>query len=199
MIKKRRFFTLLLLLTLISTTTSQEYQRFTDDSPLHHNQWELLIYRPINKGNMNITRCWLKLTDENDNIIPKTDYSATYFYPDSVVKDPKEGLPYFGSIFHHTGPRKVYNYQRSHYLDGGMIMHLTLKPGKYKISFYTPQDQHFFVKTPQNPEWNSNIYEYDTNNPAKVIFVSPTVNENGFYNGGWLVDYKAPSFFEFTK
>ena len=174
------------------------YQRFTDNSPLHHNQWELYIYRPVNSDKMNITRCWLKLEDTEGNDVTYTACKATYYFPDQVVKDPKEGLPYFSSIFHHTGPRTVYKYQRTYYLDGGMVMHLTLKPGKYKISFYTPEDQHFFVKT-QNKEWTSNIFEYDTQNPTKVIFVSPIANENGFYTGGWHISGYAPEFFKFTK
>ena len=46
----------------------------------------------------------------------------------------------------------------------------------------------------------STTFEYNsTENPAKVIFVSPTANENGFYDGGWHIDHKAPKFFRFTK
>ena len=45
----------------------------------------------------------------------------------------------------------------------------------------------------------SNTFYYDTNNPTKVIFVMPTADENGFYDGGWYIDYKAPKFFKFTK
>ena len=81
-------------------------------------------------------------------------------------------------------------------------MHLTLKPGKYKILFYTPVDkQNGFSYSEEGTrpfEWKSNVFDYDTENPAKVIFVSPVVNENGFYNGGWHIDGKSPKFFKNT-
>ena len=80
-----------------------------------------------------------------------------------------------------------------------MAAHLNLKSGQYNITVYTPK-----ADTSQNPcsneeDWLSNTFYYDTNNPTKVIFVIPTADENGFYNGGWYIDYKAPEFFKFTK
>ena len=91
-----------------------------------------------------------------------------------------------------------------------MAMHLKLKKGRYKISLYTPVDQqNNFVypesgeeartalqsgvveySQPQTFQWESNVFEYNTENPTKVIFVTPTRNDNGFYNGGWVIDYK---------
>ena len=81
-------------------------------------------------------------------------------------------------------------------------MHLLLKKGSYKISFYTPKEKisaQGLSKELLKKDWNSNTFLYDTENPAKVIFVSPTANENGFYDGGWHIDHKAPKFFRFTK
>lgn len=81
-------------------------------------------------------------------------------------------------------------------------MHLLLKKGRYKISFCTPKEKIFAQGLSQKlfeKDWSSNIFLYDTENPAKVIFVSPTANENGFYNGSWHIDHKAPEFFKFTK
>ena len=78
-------------------------------------------------------------------------------------------------------------------------MYLLLQPGKYKISVYTPKDQQYLAKIENKNEWTSNVFEYDTENPAKVLFVSPTANDNGFYNGGWHIDFKAPKYFKFTK
>ena len=81
-------------------------------------------------------------------------------------------------------------------------MHLNLKPGVYKISVYTPQETHQYVtelSSVKDGMWDSNRFEYNSENPVNVIFVSPTANENGFYNGGWFIDYKSPSFYKFTK
>ena len=93
-------------------------------------------------------------------------------------------------------------YQNIYYLDGGMAMHINIKSGKYKIQVYTPFEKQNGVKCSGNNDkttWTSNIFEYDTANPAKVIFVCPTANDNGFYDGGWYIDYKAPKWFKFTK
>ena len=89
-------------------------------------------------------------------------------------------------------------------------MHLKLTKGRYKISLYTPVNQQNNCVYPESGEeartalqsgvveysqtkafqWESNIFEYNTENPTKVIFVTPTRNDNGFYNGGWVIDYK---------
>lgn len=174
-------------------------RRLNDGSPLHFNPWELLIYRPENSGTMNNIRCWLKLEDENGNDVTFTKCKATYYYASNVVRDRKTETMRFGSIFHRSAPRQVFNYQKSYFLEGGLVMYLLLKPGKYKISVCTPKDQQYLSKIRSEGDWNSNIFEYDTENPAKALFVSPTANDNGFYNGGWRIDSKAPEYYKFTK
>ena len=151
---------------------------------IKHNPWELIIYRPENNGDLNYVRCWIRLEDaETGKDVTYTKGKATYER---------------ASI-----PNVVNNYQRTYYLDGGMAAHFNLKSGKYNITVYTPKDKTEYF-TSQNPcnndgDWTSNTFYYDTNNPTKVIFVVPTADENGFYNGGWYIDYKAPQFFKFTK
>lgn len=163
------------------------------------NSWELLIYRPENSQPMNNIRCYLKLQDENGNDVTFSKCKATYYYANNVVKDKKSETMQFSSIFHRNAPRQVFNYKKKYFFEGGLVMYLLLKPGKYKISVFTPKDEHFLCKTENKDEWKSNVFEYDTQNPAKVLFVSPVANENGFYTGSWHIDYKAPSFYKFTK
>lgn len=196
---KRFFLSLFLFLIFPIFFNAQKKDSANSDSKIHFNPWELLIYRPENSGTMNNIRCWLKLEDENGNDVTYTKCKATYYYANNVVKDKKAETMQFGSIFHHSAPRQVFNYQKTYYLEGGLVMYLLLKPGKYKISVYTPENQQYLSKVENKSEWKSNIFEYDTENPAKVIFVSPTANENGFYNGGWHIDYKAPEYYKFTK
>ena len=65
--------------------------------------------------------------------------------------------------------------------------------GKYKITVYTPvENQNMFTySTETKPfEWQSNSFEYDTENPTNVIYVYPTFTQNGFYAGGWKIDYR---------
>ena len=149
------------------------------ETELKHNPWELIIYRPVNSQKINEVRCWLKIEDMDGNDVTYTAARATYEW---------------ASI-----PNRVNNYERTYYLMGGMAMHLhNIKPGKYKFTFCTPADKQYpFPNKKRN--WNSNEFIYDTNNPAKVIFVYPTVGESGFYNGGWIISAKAPEFFKFTK
>lgn len=193
------FLSLFLFLIFSIFFNAQEKDSADSASKIHFNPWELLIYRPENSGTMNNIRCWLKLEDENGNDVTYTKCKATYYYANNVVKDKKAETMQFGSIFHHSAPRQVFNYQKTYYLEGGLVMYLLLKPGKYKISVYTPENQQYLSKVENKSEWKSNVFEYDTENPAKVIFVSPTANENGFYNGGWHIDYKAPEYYRFTK
>ena len=155
------------------------YYDFMDavkDLPVQHDKQSLIIYRPDNKGNMNYIRCFLRLQDEQDNDVTYTACKATYEWV---------------SI-----PDVVNQYKKKYYLSGGMAMHLSLKKGKYKITLYTPVDQqaNFTYPDPATTpfEWQSNTFLYNTENPTKVIFVTPTQNENGFYNGGWIIDYKSP-------
>ena len=184
----KKLSSLLIILSTLSFISTAEENKLNDDSKIHFNPWELLIYRPENSGNMNNIRCYLKIEDMEGNDVTFTKAKATYYYANNVVRDPKAHTRQFGSIFHHDGPRTVFNYKKKYFLEGGLVMYLLLEKGKYKISVSTPEKG-----------WTSNIFEYDTENPAKVIFVSPTANENGFYNGGWYIDYKAPSYYKFTK
>ena len=163
----------LLLFFLILTTsilTAQpvpgSYYDFIDatkDMPAGHDKPSLIIYR-------------LEDEDGNDVTYSTTTVTATYEWV---------------SI-----PDRANNYKKKYYLSGGMAMHLKLKKGRYKISLYTPVDQQnnfTYAEADAKPfQWESNVFEYNTENPTKVIFVSPTRNDNGFYNGGWIIDYRAP-------
>lgn len=146
---------------------------------LHHTPWQLIIYRPENSFHINDVRCYLKIEDTKGNDVTYTAATATYEW---------------ASI-----PGTMFFYQKSFYLSGGMAMHLQLKPGNYKITFYTPPEKQNKVKTENSGTWNSNTFDYSTDNPAKVLFVVPVTNDNGFYNGSWYIDYKAPEWFKFTK
>lgn len=151
--------------------------------PADHDKTQLIIYRPQNSEIINEIRCFLKLQDEegNDVTYDLSKVSASYEWTNS-------------------NPDVIFNYKRTYWLSGGSAMHLKLKKGKYKISFYTPTDKQNNWTYPQADtkpfQWESNVFEYDTENPAKVIFLVPTTNDNGFYNGGWYIDYKAPVYFK---
>lgn len=148
-------------------------------SPVKHNPWELIIYRPENSSNLNEIRCWLKIEDENGSDVADTKVKAKYEWISS--------------------PGTFYNYKKSIFISGGMAVHLNLKKGKYRFSVCTPESElQYFVGNAKS-EWQSNVFEYDTENPAKVIFIIPQADDNGFYSGKWIIDYKAPSWFKFTK
>lgn len=150
---------------------------------IRHNPWELVIYRPENKTDFNYIRCFVRIEDENGNDVSRTKAKATYEWA--------------------TIPNVVNFYKKSLYLDGGMAMHLTLKPGKYRFSVYTPEERQtgFDVTkgTADKKQWESNVFEYDTENPARVIFVTPVIDDNGFYAGGWWIDHKAPRFYKWSE
>lgn len=172
----KRFFTCLTFLFLINTFLSaQENDGFT----LRHNPWELIIYRPQNTEQMSPVRCWLKIQDLEGNDVTYTAAKATYEWT---------------SI-----PDKVNYYQKSWWLEGGVAMHLNLKKGRYKFTVSTPSDKQYPYPSKNRSEWTSNEFIYDTENPAKVIFVYPTADDNGFYNGGWIISAKSPNFFKFTQ
>ena len=170
-----------LLLLFYSSLAAQpvpgSYYDFIDatkDMPAGHDKTSLIIYRPDNLGVLNDIRCFLRLQDEQGNDVTYTACTATYEWV---------------SI-----PDRANNYKKKYYLSGGMAMHLKLKKGRYKISLYTPIDQQnnfTYAESDAKPfQWESNVFEYNTENPTKVIFVTPTHNDNGFYNGGWIIDYK---------
>lgn len=178
MTRVKKLFFFLIFFSSFSFIFSEEQK------DIHHNPWELIIYRPQNNKDLNYVRCWIKLIDaENGEDVTYTKVKASYEW---------------ASI-----PDRVNYYQKSYYLDGGMAAHLNLQKGKYNITVYTPKDKTEYF-TSQNPcsnegDWLSNTFFYDTENPTKVIFVIPTADDNGFYNGGWYIDYKAPKYFKFTR
>ena len=175
--------TVFLLFFLFSALAAQpvpgSYYDFIDatkDLPAGHDKTSLIIYRPDNLGVLNDIRCFLRIENEagQDVTYDKKTITATYEWV---------------SI-----PDRANNYKKKYYLSGGMAMHLKLKKGRYKISLYTPVDQQnnfVYAEADTKPfQWESNVFEYNTENPTKVIFVTPTRNDNGFYNGGWIIDYR---------
>ncbi len=148
----------------------------TKDLPAGHDKTSLIIYRPDNTGVLNDIRCFLRIQDEEGKDIT---------YDTSCITATYEWL---------STPDIIRNYKHTYFLSGGMAMHLKLKKGRYKISLYTPTDQQNNFTYPQTGtkafQWESNVFEYNTENPTKVIFVTPTRNDNGFYNGGWVIDYR---------
>ena len=169
------FFTFSLLSAQPVPGSYYDFLDATKDLPAGHDKTSLIIYRPDNIGVLNDIRCFLRLEDEQGNDVTYTAATATYEWV---------------SI-----PDRINNYKKKYYLSGGMAMHLKLKKGHYKISLYTPVDQQnnfTYAEADVKPfQWESNVFEYNTENPTKVIFVSPTRNDNGFYNGGWVIDYRA--------
>lgn len=180
----KALFCILLTLLISSSIYSQplpgSYYDFIDatkDMPVGHDKTSLIIYRPDNLPVLNDIRCFLRLEDEEGKDVTYTACTATYEWMST--------------------PDIIRNYKHTYFLSGGMAMHLKLKKGRYKISLYTPVDQQnnfTYAEADVKPfQWESNTFEYNTENPTKVIFVTPTRNDNGFYNGGWIIDYKAPS------
>jgi len=169
------------------------------DAPLKPNPWSLIIYRPENNYDMNDVRCWLKVEDaETGEDVTYTKIKAKFEWIPQNIKLQKNPKSITG-LFKPDRKVTLYDYKRTYYLMGGMAMHLNLQNGKYKISVYTPKDNNNMFETENEGDWLSNEFYYDTENPANVIFVSPTANDNGFYDGGWWIDYKAPEYYKFTK
>ena len=169
------FFTFSLLSAQPVPGSYYDFLDATKELPAGHDKTSLIIYRPDNIGVLNDIRCFLRLENEQGNDVTYSAATATYEWV---------------SI-----PDRINNYKKKYYLSGGMAMHLKLKKGRYKISLYTPVDQQnnfTYAEADVKPfQWESNVFEYNTDNPTKVIFVSPTRNDNGFYNGGWVIDYRA--------
>lgn len=157
---------------------------------------ELIIYRPRNSSNINLVRCWVKIENEQGEDVTYKVARGAYAYMDR--------------------PKELNWYQRAYFLEGGMACHLYLNKGKYKISVYTPKKhvQDFPIAENLRTDWDSDVFEYDSSkiensvdknyNPLKVIFISPTANENWFYLPHWNIDYKAPTYLKerdpkFTK
>lgn len=161
-----------------SENTQQTTSNSTPD--LKPNWWSLIIYRPENTEKMNDVRCWIRFEDA------ETGEDVTY-------KKLKADYAWIST------PGWRHKYQKTYYLSGGMCMHINLRPGKYKISVYTPKEKNNMFKTENEGDWTSNIFYYDTANPTNVIWVVPTANENGFYNGGWIITPKSPQYYKFAK
>lgn len=138
----------------------------------------LIIYRPVNNGDMNDVKCYLRILDEEDNDVTYTAARIFYAWIDQ--------------------PHVYYAYKKNYYLMGGIAMHVYLKPGKYKISVYTPKEAQNGFVCENNETWESNTFYYNTENKLNVLFLSPTANDNYFYNGGWHLDFKAPKFRYYT-
>ena len=170
---KKSFLLLIIISISVSLLPAQSLPQ------LHFNPWKLIIYRSENTSDINEIKCFIKIEDTQDNDVTYSCASATYEWV--------------------TIPNVINYYQKSYYLLGGMAMHLNIKPGKYYISFYTPQDSFTDYRGNINSDWQSNRLFYDTDNPAKVIFVYPEADDNGFYSGKWFVSYKAPLFYKNTK
>ena len=169
---------LLISASVFSQPVPGSYYDFIDatkDMPAGHDKTSLIIYRPDNVGVLNDIRCFLRLEDENGNDVTYTACTATYEWMST--------------------PDIIRKYKHTYFLSGGMAMHLKLKKGRYKISLYTPANQQnnfTYAEADAKPfQWESNVFEYNTENPTKVIFVTPTRNDNGFYNGGWSIDFRS--------
>jgi len=193
---KKLTFTILIIITFFAGNIFCQNK----DEPLHFNPWEIIIYRPVNNGELNDVWCWLKITDLQGNDVTKTAIrDAVYSFPNQSRVNPKASGPFnFYLPLQPPTYDTFYKYRKSIYLSGGMAMKLNIKPGKYYFSFSTPKDKTMLVETENKSDWLSNAYYYDTENPAKVIFVSPLANDNYFYTGGWYISHKAPKFWNFT-
>lgn len=151
---------------------------YSHEPEVRFNPWELIIYRPENSWHINEKRCWLKICDMEGNDVTRTCCKAWYFWV--------------------SNPRELNNYESSCYLSGGMAMYMNIKKGRYKISVFTPKSELVFASVSNKNDWVSNEFVYDTENPAKVIFVYPGADDNGFYSGQWIVSHRAPKFWKFT-
>ena len=168
--------------------------------PLTHAPWSLIIYRPENTEAMNDVRCWLTIQDaQTGEDVTYTKATARYEWVSETIPVYAKTRKSFANLFKPDRHTTLYNYQRRYYLNGGMAMHLNLKPGNYTISVTTPKEETYPVICENQDDWKSNTFNYNTQNPTCVIFVSPTADDDGFYNGGWYIDYKAPQFYRFTK
>lgn len=151
-----------------------------ESKPLKHNPWSLIIYRPENSPELNDIRCWMTVRDaETGEDVTYTKLKAAYAWIST--------------------PKITHKYQRRYYLSGGMCMHINIRPGRYIFSFKTEPKDVFNFECENKGDWISNEFYYDTENPAKVIWVIPTANENGFYNGGWVISAHAPEYWKLTK
>ena len=143
----------------------------------------LEIYRPSNFGLMDEIPCLLKITDEDGNDAWDKIISISVSWYDSMQSTPHWSHTYYDGCF-----------------TGGAIVHLEMQRGTYRISVSTPPEHQRNYLENNSDEWTSNEFVYRTGSPAlKVIFINPTANQNGFYTGGWHIDYRAPRYYMYTK
>lgn len=144
------------------------------------------IYRPENYGNLNDVPCLLKITDPDGNDAWDKITHISYSWAGDMRNKDKLTHSYYRGCF-----------------TGGCIIHLTMRPGTYRISVCTPrnlqQDYELSYDSAEG-DWTSNEFIYQTNAEAlKVIFINPCANRNGFFTGKWNIDYRAPKFYRYTK
>ncbi len=201
--KMKKTFLFLAFLFFLPDAIFFGQEKGQNQGKIHFNPWQLIIYRPQNTEEMNMTRSYVKIEDGltgqevtyDESRIRKAQYewvsNSKVFYKDT--NDFWRWLMRHGQVY------SLHSYKKKLYLDGGMAIHLNIAPGKYKITVYTKKEDAFFVKTENKGDWLSNEFYYDTENPLKVIFVCPTADQNGFYTGAWHIDYKAPQYYLWTK
>lgn len=143
----------------------------------------LEIYRPSNYGTMDEIPCMLKITDADGNDAWDKIISINYSWYNDMITKPHWTHTYYDGCFR-----------------GGAVIHLEMQKGTYNISVFTPVEHQRNYLPEHDHEWQSNTFVYTVGVPAlKVVFINPTANQNGFYNGGWHVDYRAPRYYKYTK
>lgn len=145
----------------------------------------LIIYRPENSSAINTVRCYIRITDESGNDVTAEETRASYAW----ITDPAD-----------RPPKDLHPYAGRYYLEGGIAAHIGFrKQGRYTITVYTPADEQQLSPAANGKEWVSNTFTYRTDSTLKVLFVSPTADDNGFYDGGWYLSHRAPKFYKVTK
>ncbi|HBG66592.1 MAG TPA: hypothetical protein DDW78_09000 [Treponema sp.] len=145
----------------------------------------LIVYRPENSGAVNTVRCYIRIEDEDGNDVTQEGTRGSYAW----VTDPAD-----------RPPKELHPYAGRYYLMGGIAAHIGFKRhGTYRITVYTPADEQQLSPAATGTEWVSNTFVYRTDSTLKVLFVSPTADEDGFYDGGWFLSYRAPPFYKVTK
>ncbi|MGP1588154.1 MAG: hypothetical protein ACTTHG_07435 [Treponemataceae bacterium] len=186
--------------SLFSQTAEQSFSTDTKFS-VSPNPWSIIIYRPQNNYELNHVKCWITVTDAQtgEDVTYSDKIKAKYeWVANTQILENNEPKSFF-TMFKGQLRSFFLNYQKTYWLMGGVAMHLNIKPGKYIFSITTPYDETSLFPIKNSGDWTSNRLFYDTENPTNVIFVCPSVDENGLYNGGWHIDYFAPKYWKFTK
>lgn len=168
--------------------------------PVKPNWWTLIIYRPENSERMNDIRCYLKIEDaETGEDVTLTAAKIGYQYVVDVPKEKQTDPQSIMALFNKPSI-PLYTYKKTPFLSGGMAMYFYIRKGKFNISFTTPKDKTYDFPCENDGDWNSNVFYYDNEAyPTNVLFVFPTANENGFYDGSWIISSTAPKFYKFTQ